>query len=75
MSSHSDHTNYVGKKYIDDRDQSTAQSDPSKEVRHTELPEGTRIIHPDDMVTMDFREDRLNLYVDDNDIVTKQRCG
>lgn len=73
---------YVGKVYVDDRADLTnpsapdsAQSDKNKVVRHSELPEGTRVIFPDTMVTMDYREDRLNLHVDNENVVTRQRMG
>ncbi|KZF18851.1 hypothetical protein L228DRAFT_271749 [Xylona heveae TC161] len=36
----------------------------------TDLPEEHRIIAPGSMVTKDFREDRLNVHVDDNGTVT-----
>jgi hypothetical protein len=34
-----------------------------------------RVIRPGQPVTMDFREDRLNLEVDAGDVVTTVRCG
>jgi len=34
-----------------------------------------RWIRPGDMVTMDFREDRLNIHVDAQRRVTRLRCG
>ncbi|MEI9851771.1 MAG: I78 family peptidase inhibitor [Sphingomonas sp.] len=34
-----------------------------------------RWVAPGEMVTMDFREDRLNLYVDEAGKVTKATCG
>lgn len=34
-----------------------------------------RVIRPGTMVTMDFRPDRLNIEVDDKDMVTRFRCG
>ncbi len=42
------------------------------------LPSGVskvRVIHPDTMVTKDFRPDRLNIYVDAAGIITDVRCG
>lgn len=78
----SDITSYVGKKYIDDRSDlvndnapDAAQTDKNNEVRHSELPEGTRVIGPDDFVTMDYKEDRLNLHIDNNKVVTKAKMG
>lgn len=78
----SDITSYVGKRYIDDRNDlvddnapNSTQTDKKNEVRHSELPEGTRVIGPDDFVTMDYREDRLNLHVDSESVVTKAKMG
>jgi hypothetical protein len=34
-----------------------------------------RVIRPGDVVTMDFRGDRLNLDVNDRDAITGARCG
>ena len=34
-----------------------------------------RVIHPGEMATMDFREDRLNLRVDYRRRITAVRCG
>jgi hypothetical protein len=34
-----------------------------------------RWIGPDSMVTMDFREDRLNLHLDKSNKVVRVRCG
>ncbi|WP_164870881.1 I78 family peptidase inhibitor [Mesobaculum littorinae] len=36
---------------------------------------GARIIHPDTMVTMDYREDRLNIRVNDAGRITEVYCG
>lgn len=35
----------------------------------------SRVIKPGQAVTMDFREDRLNIEVDDKNVVTAVRCG
>ncbi|KAI0997280.1 hypothetical protein K3495_g10906 [Podosphaera aphanis] len=35
----------------------------------TDLPHGTRVIRPGQPVTLDFRPDRLNVNIDDQDIV------
>ncbi|KAI6779335.1 peptidase inhibitor i78 family domain-containing protein [Emericellopsis cladophorae] len=35
-----------------------------------DLPEGCRVIKPGTMVTKDFKEDRLNVHLDDEGIVT-----
>lgn len=34
-----------------------------------------RWIQPGTMVTMDFRRDRLNIHLDDRNVVTKVNCG
>lgn len=34
-----------------------------------------RIIRPDDLVTLDFRDQRINFYLDDADRITDVRCG
>lgn len=34
-----------------------------------------RWIQPGTMVTMDFRRDRLNIHLDDRNVVTKVTCG
>lgn len=39
------------------------------------LPEPTRIIAPMTAVTMDYREDRLNIEYDDNRRITRVYCG
>lgn len=39
------------------------------------LPDLTRIIGPDNAVTMDFRPERLNIYYDEDGTVTEVRCG
>ena len=73
---------HVGKQYVDDRHELTdtsapdnRQTDKSTVVRHSELPEGTRVVGPDTMVTMDFNPDRWNLHVDDKNVVKKVTQG
>ncbi len=34
-----------------------------------------RVIRPGDMVTKDYRTDRLNVELDENDVVTRVYCG
>jgi hypothetical protein len=34
-----------------------------------------RLLKPDDMVTLEYRSDRLNLNADDNAIITRVNCG
>lgn len=34
-----------------------------------------RLLKPDDMVTLEYRSDRLNLNADDNAFITRVNCG
>lgn len=34
-----------------------------------------RVVHPGEMTTTDFREDRLNIRVDHRRVITAVRCG
>lgn len=34
-----------------------------------------RLLKPDDMVTLEYRSDRLNLNADDNSTITRVNCG
>lgn len=38
------------------------------------LPPATRVIGPNDAVTMDFRTDRLNFEIDSNAVIAKIGC-
>jgi hypothetical protein len=44
-------------------------------VERTTFPDGTRIIFPGQAVTMDFREERLNVLIDGNAAVEQVYCG
>jgi hypothetical protein len=45
------------------------------EVHTDSLPQPLRIYGPDQMVTMDYRPDRMNIVLDADDIVVEVRCG
>jgi len=34
-----------------------------------------RVLRPGDMATMDHRPDRLNIHLDDQDVIEALRCG
>ena len=34
-----------------------------------------RVLHPGDVVTMEFRDDRLNVEVDERGVIVRLRCG
>ena len=40
-------------------------------IKQSSLHKNTRIINPDSMITMEFIKDRINLYIDDHNIVIK----
>jgi len=67
-------SDWVGKRYVDDR-KAERHEDDYNIVKHSDLPEGTRVLHPDSMWTMDYNPDRVNVHVDDDCIITKVRNG
>ena len=48
---------------------------PMQVVDRTTFPAGTRVILPGTAVTMDFREERLNVLIDGNASVERVYCG
>lgn len=68
-------TCYVGKVLVDDTQDIHSEADPAREVLKSQLPEGTRVIREGDFVTMDFDPERLNLYINDESVITRQRHG
>lgn len=48
---------------------------PKAVVDRTTFPQGTRVILPGTAVTMDFREERLNVLIDGNAVVERVYCG
>ncbi|MDP1249990.1 I78 family peptidase inhibitor, partial [Klebsiella pneumoniae] len=37
--------------------------------------QNARILKPNDMITLEYRSDRLNLNTDDNLVITRVNCG
>lgn len=46
-----------------------------EKARHDAGAETARVLKPGQVVTMEFREGRLNLPVDGNNVVTRVTCG
>ena len=63
----------LGLKFVDVADPSTA-SIPGA-IARSQLPENSRVIPQGYFVTMDYQEDRLNLYLDAEGKVKKVKTG
>ncbi len=70
--------NYIGQKYVDD---SNVNENVNGElpidqtesvVLKSSLPQNTRIISEGTMYTLDMDKNRLNLYIDENNIIYQQ---
>jgi hypothetical protein len=48
---------------------------PAHALGSVSLPKGTRIIYPGQAVTMDYREDRLNIKIGKLDRIEQVFCG
>lgn len=48
---------------------------PKSVVDRTTFPQGSRVILPGTAVTMDYREERLNVLIDGNATVERVYCG
>jgi len=48
---------------------------PSTSLERITILGPVRVIRPDSAVTMDFREERINFYVDGNGLITNILCG
>ncbi|GAB5388969.1 MAG: hypothetical protein Alpg2KO_19370 [Alphaproteobacteria bacterium] len=63
---------YVGKRFVAD-DAADASADNT--VTRAQLPSFSRVLRPGDMATMDYHPNRLNLMLDDADVVIEAKCG
>ncbi|KAI9222267.1 hypothetical protein BC828DRAFT_378820 [Blastocladiella britannica] len=52
-----------------------AEAESTSTFSRTELPQGTRVVKPGTMMTMDFKPERLNVHVDAASKVTNVRNG
>ncbi|MCX5592495.1 I78 family peptidase inhibitor [Alcaligenes endophyticus] len=48
---------------------------PAASLNQSTLPELSRVIHHNSAVTMDYRQDRLNVYVDGGGKIERVTCG
>lgn len=46
-----------------------------EQARRDAGAESARVLKPDQMVTMEYREGRLNIYVDARNVITRVACG
>ena len=53
----------------------TASADVVERARSQAGAKSARVLKPGQMVTMEFQESRLNIDVDDNNVITHLRCG
>ena len=52
-----------------------ATAENVEQARQRAGAEMARVLKPDQMVTMEFREGRLNIYVDAANVITRIACG
>ena len=62
----------IGKTYNSNKNKTT---ETKETVYYSDLPKGTRILHPDTIITMEYNPDRWNLHVDDNNKITNVTKG
>ncbi|MFN3662143.1 I78 family peptidase inhibitor [Yoonia sp.] len=48
---------------------------PATALERVLIMDMVRVIRPDDMVTMDFREERINFYISADEKISDIRCG
>jgi hypothetical protein len=48
---------------------------PATALERVLIMDMVRVIRPDDMVTMDYRENRINFYVNEAGLISDIRCG
>lgn len=66
----------IGLLYIDAENDAAASSTPRNRILTQEqLPLVHRVIPPGSVVTMDYRKERMNVYLDGNGIVKKVKYG
>ncbi|KAL1925140.1 uncharacterized protein VTP21DRAFT_23 [Calcarisporiella thermophila] len=63
----------VGKKYVENEVSASEQRDQTF-TKH-DLPEEHRVLKPNSFVTLDYRENRLNVHLDDDNVCTRVQFG
>ena len=48
---------------------------PATALERVLIMDMVRVIRPNDMVTMDFREERINFYINEAELISDIRCG
>ncbi len=48
---------------------------PEAALADVTLPEGTRVLHPGDVMTMDYNPERLNIDIGEDGAITSVHCG
>ena len=52
-----------------------ASADVVEQARQAAQAEVARVLHPGDVITMEYRTGRLNLEVDERNVIVRLRCG
>ena len=52
-----------------------ATPDKVEQARKRSGAHNARVLRPDDVMTLEYRSDRLNLNTDDNLVITRVNCG
>jgi hypothetical protein len=52
-----------------------ASADIVEQARRAAQADVARVLHPGDVITMEYRTGRLNLEVDERNVIVRLRCG
>lgn len=64
-----------GRKYVDDKNGQTAAQKGDNVVLASELPQPNRVLGRNSIMTRDFHENRLNVILDDQQVVENVYYG
>jgi hypothetical protein len=71
-----DYQHWIGLKYVNDVDCLHDDClDDSQILHQSQLPQGSRVVGPETMVTMDYNPDRLNVHIDHDCTVVRVHIG